>query len=53
MIQISVKTQKGDFLTMPGDILAIGVFSDARYDLSDAALGTQIEKVQKLGDFEF
>ncbi|MHC4524447.1 MAG: leucyl aminopeptidase [Planctomycetota bacterium] len=56
LINISVKVQKADIFTGAGDLLAVGVFEDmpihSLIKQLDKQLGGDIEKVQKLGDFE-
>ena len=56
LIEISVKVQKGDCLSVIGDLLAVGVFSDtpakSLVKALDKKLNREIEKVKKLGDFD-
>lgn len=52
LIQISVKVQKGDCLTIGGDLLAVGVFEDSRVKVLNKVLNTRIAELKKLGDFE-
>ncbi|OQY05832.1 MAG: leucyl aminopeptidase [Planctomycetales bacterium 4572_13] len=56
LIKIAVKAQKGDCLSVAGDLLAVGVFSDASakslVKILDRKLSGGIEKIKKLGDFE-
>jgi leucyl aminopeptidase len=56
LIQISVEVQKGDCLSVAGDLLAVGVFSDrpaqSLVKMLDKKLSGGIEKIKKMGDFE-
>ncbi len=56
LIQIAVKAQKGDCLSIAGDLLAVGVFSDTPADsfvkTLDKKLSGKIGQLIKLGDFE-
>ena len=55
-IQILVKVQKGDCLSIAGDVLAVGVFSDSSagslVKVLDKKLSNSIKKVKQLGDFD-
>jgi leucyl aminopeptidase len=56
IISVTVKAQKADPIAAKSDLLAVGVFSDAKRDrLCDALderLGSAIAKVRELGDFK-
>lgn len=56
LIQISVKTQKGEPLATAGDILAVGVYSDMpagpAVKALDKKLSGTMAQLAKLGDFE-
>jgi len=52
LMKIAVKVQKGDCLTLAGDMLAVGVFSDAPAGSLAKKIGAAVGKVKKLGDFE-
>lgn len=56
LIRISVKSQKADCLSIAGDLLAVGVFSDSPNNsiikLLNKLLKNEIEDVKKMGDFD-
>ena len=56
LIDIRVQAKKTDVLTAAGDLLAVGVFSDApansRVKKLDRKLGGRITQLKRLGDFE-
>jgi len=52
LIQIAVKVQKVDCLSLVGDVLAVGVFSDASAGSLVNRIGAAAGKVKKLGDFD-
>ncbi|RKY10531.1 MAG: leucyl aminopeptidase [Planctomycetota bacterium] len=56
IISVTVKAQKADPITAKSDLLAVGVFSDAKRDrlceAIDERLGGAIAKVRRLGDFK-
>ncbi|HIJ71194.1 MAG TPA: leucyl aminopeptidase [Planctomycetes bacterium] len=56
IISVTVKAQKADPVALKSDLLAVGVFSDAKRDRIceeiDKLLGGAVAKVRELGDFE-
>ena len=56
IISVTVKAQKADPITAKSDLLAVGVFSDAKRDRLCEAIDKRLEgaiaKVRKLGDFK-
>ncbi len=56
LIQIAVKAQKGHHVSLAGDLLAVGVFTDAPADSTvkslDKKLGGKITQLKKLNDFD-
>jgi leucyl aminopeptidase len=56
LIQISVRSHKGDCLSTAGGLLAVGVFSDSPADSIvrslNKKLANEIDKIKKLGDFD-